>query len=130
MRRSTQWVARKNSNSSQADGDACDSPDSPSGRRAWWCLWGALAVTSAVLESQPGLLGAGLRGDPRLQLAYLDPGAGSFVIQALVAALAGIAVTTKVYWHRIMGFFGRSTPDEGQDDDDARDPRRDPRDED
>jgi len=93
-------------------------------------LWGALAVTSAVLESQPGLLGAGLRGDPRLQLAYLDPGAGSFVIQALVAALAGIAVTTKVYWHRIMGFFGRSSPDEGQDDDDARDPRRDPRDED
>ena len=63
--------------------------------------------------------GSSLRGDPTLQLAYLDPGAGSFVIQALVAMLAGIAVTVKVYWHRIKGFFGFETPD----DDDASESR-------
>lgn len=96
-------------------------PANPAGRRAWWCFWGALALVSAALDSQPGLSGSSLRGDPMVQLAYLDPGAGSFVIQALVAALAGIAVTTKVYWHRIMGFFGRATPSDDDDDDETRD---------
>jgi hypothetical protein len=43
----------------------------------------------------------------RLHLAYLDPGTGSFIIQALIAALAGIAVTSRIYWRKIKGVFGR-----------------------
>ena len=63
---------------------------------------GALELTS----------GSSQRGESGIQLAYLDPGAGSFVIQALVAMVAGIAVTVKVYWHRIKGWFGFEMPDE------------------
>ncbi len=46
-----------------------------------------------------------------MQLAYLDPGAGSFVIQAVVATLAGVAVAIRAYWSRIKGFFGAQTTD-------------------
>ena len=48
-------------------------------------------------------------------MAYLDPGTGSFIIQAVVAAVAGIAVTLRVYWHKIIGFFGSSSSDEEQE---------------
>ena len=33
--------------------------------------------------------------------AYLDPGTGSRIIQALIGALAGTAITLKIYWHKI-----------------------------
>jgi hypothetical protein len=55
-----------------------------------------------------------------LQLAYIDPGAGSFMIQALVAALAGVAVTGRLYWTKIKAMLGIATPDE-DDEDPARD---------
>ena len=38
--------------------------------------------------------------------AYLDPGTGSALIQGLIAAIAAIGVTVKLYWHRIIAFFG------------------------
>jgi hypothetical protein len=50
--------------------------------------------------------------------AYIDPGTGSYVIQLLIAALAGIAVAIKIYWSKIKGFFSRSsseTQDTGSD---------------
>ena len=68
-----------------------------------------------MFESQSGPSGSSASGDPGLRLAYLDPGAGSFVIQALVAALAGIAVTLRVYWQRIRGFLGLATASEDDD---------------
>jgi hypothetical protein len=34
-------------------------------------------------------------------LGYLDPGAGSMILQALAAGIAGLAVTGKLYWGRI-----------------------------
>ena len=125
VNRSVQWIRMKRSQAAGAFpcavGNATEPSDSPpgSGRGAWWCFWGALALASAALESQPGWFGSSLRGDPIVQFAYLDPGAGSFIIQALVAAVAGIAVTMKVYWHRIVGLFGRATPNA---DDEAREP--------
>ena len=33
--------------------------------------------------------------------AYIDPGAGSAAIQILIGALAGIAITLKLYWYKI-----------------------------
>ena len=33
--------------------------------------------------------------------AYLDPGAGSVVIQAIVGALVGVGITLKLYWAKI-----------------------------
>lgn len=38
--------------------------------------------------------------------AYLDPGAGSFILQAIVAGIAGAAVAVSAYWRRIKRFFG------------------------
>jgi hypothetical protein len=38
--------------------------------------------------------------------AYLDPGAGSALLQGLLAAVAAIAVVAKLYWHRLLRFFG------------------------
>ena len=38
--------------------------------------------------------------------AYLDPGTGSALIQGIIAAIAAIGVTVKLYWHRIIDFFG------------------------
>jgi hypothetical protein len=46
-------------------------------------------------------------------LAYVDPGAGSFLLQALVAAMAGIVVAVNAYWRRIRSFLGLGRDDDG-----------------
>lgn len=66
------------------------------------------------------LSGAEPSGD--LRLAYIDPGAGSFLIQALVAAAAGIAVTVRLYWTRLRRLFGFSGPPDPNEDDDLSSP--------
>ena len=40
--------------------------------------------------------------------AYLDPATGSILLQGLLAAIAGIAVTGKLYWGKIKAFFSRA----------------------
>jgi hypothetical protein len=48
--------------------------------------------------------------------AYLDPGTGSIVIQAIVAGFFGALLGVKLFWHKILGFFKRSTNNpEGND---------------
>lgn len=37
--------------------------------------------------------------------AYLDPGSGSFIIQMIIASVAGVAYAMKLYWRKIMAFF-------------------------
>jgi hypothetical protein len=39
--------------------------------------------------------------------AYVDPGSGSFVFQALIGGFLAVAVTFRVFWHRISGVFKR-----------------------
>ena len=39
--------------------------------------------------------------------AYLDPGAGSLILQVLMGGLAGAAVVGKVYWKSLMARCGR-----------------------
>ena len=46
--------------------------------------------------------------------AYIDPGTGSLIIQSILAAIAGIIVAAKYYWHRIITFFGQKQ--DGYDD--------------
>jgi hypothetical protein len=72
--------------------------------------WFALAIATA-LGLLPGLAGASW--SDAQQLAYVDPGAGSFILQALVAAMAGIVVALNVYWRKIKGFlgFGKNSTD-------------------
>jgi hypothetical protein len=38
-------------------------------------------------------------------LAYLDPGSGSLLLQALVGGVAGAAVFAKMYWRRAKRFL-------------------------
>jgi len=42
--------------------------------------------------------------------AYLDPGAGSALIQGILGAVAAIGVALKLYWHRILKFLGLRKP--------------------
>lgn len=42
-----------------------------------------------------------------MDLAYLDPGSGSLIVQAVVGGVAGAAVAAKLYWRRLVGRFRR-----------------------
>ncbi len=47
--------------------------------------------------------------------AYLDPASGSMLLQMIVGGIAGVALAFKLFWHRILGFFGakpKSTDDD------------------
>ena len=39
---------------------------------------------------------------------YLDPGAGSMLLQVIVAVVVGVGATAKIYWRRVAGIFNRS----------------------
>ena len=43
---------------------------------------------------------------PSPAYAYLDPGTGSTLLQGLIALLAGVGVTARMYWARIASAFG------------------------
>jgi hypothetical protein len=58
----------------------------------------------------PGLALAATSAGDQMELAYIDPGTGSFLIQVLIAAVAGAAFTIRHYWQRIKSFF-RGAPD-------------------
>lgn len=62
--------------------------------------------------------GIGAFGLAKSPMMYLDPGSGSFIIQLLIGAGAGILVTVGVFWERIKGFFGRSSDADIDEDDD------------
>ena len=40
--------------------------------------------------------------------AYIDPGLGSMLLQGIIAAIAGLIVTIRLYWHRIQREFNWS----------------------
>jgi hypothetical protein len=39
--------------------------------------------------------------------AYIDPGSGSIIFQAVVGGAMAIGLTVKVFWRRITTFFSR-----------------------
>ncbi len=38
--------------------------------------------------------------------AYLDPASGSMLLQMILGGIAGVALALKLFWHKILGFFG------------------------
>ena len=40
-------------------------------------------------------------------LAYLDAGSGSMILQVIAGGFAAIAVSFKLWWHRVRAFFRR-----------------------
>lgn len=45
-------------------------------------------------------------------LLYVDPGSGSYLIQAIIAAVLGAGFALKTWWWRIKAFFSKKSPDE------------------
>ena len=39
--------------------------------------------------------------------AYVDPGTGSFIFQAVIGGILAATVAIKVFWKRIIGVFSR-----------------------
>jgi len=62
------------------------------------------------LSAMPVFFATLLVSDP--VFAYLDPGTGSILLQGIIAALAAIGVTARLYWHRVLQLFGRRNPEE------------------
>ena len=48
--------------------------------------------------------------------AYLDPGSGSMIFQGIIAGLAMISVTLKMYWHKVRSLFRGSGRHTARDD--------------
>ncbi|HEY4128889.1 MAG TPA: hypothetical protein VGN70_12635 [Gammaproteobacteria bacterium] len=38
--------------------------------------------------------------------AYIDPGSGSMILQGFLAAIAAVALTAKLWWHRLLVLLG------------------------
>lgn len=43
--------------------------------------------------------------------AYLDPTSGSILLQVLLGGIAGGALAVKLFWHKILGWFGAGKRD-------------------
>ena len=54
---------------------------------------------------------------PQTASAYIDPGAGSFVVQAVIAMIAGIAVAGRLYWSKLKGLLGIASSEVEDEDD-------------
>ncbi len=63
--------------------------------------WVALAPGSALGANQ----------SIETKVAYLDPGTGSMILQAIVASIAGAAVAITSYRQKIAAFFRRRSQD-------------------
>jgi len=44
---------------------------------------------------------------PQNTYAYLDPGSGSYLIQIIIASVAGLGYLTKLNWERIKNIFSK-----------------------
>jgi hypothetical protein len=55
-----------------------------------------------------------LLGLPSLALAYIDPSAGSLLLQLILGGVAGGLVALRLSWKRLTGLFrrGRGTAEE------------------
>ena len=49
--------------------------------------------------------------------AYIDPAAGSLLLQAIIAGVAGLALTLKLFWRRLTGLWGpkKGEPEEPEE---------------
>lgn len=78
--------------------------------------WGRGAlVVALVLGTTLYKARTSLQTGDQLNLAYLDPGVGSLMIQALIAGFASAAVAVRIYWKGIKRFLGFRSADAKED---------------
>ena len=75
------------------------------GNQRCLALGSAIATAFAFGPSAAQALAIGAP-EEAAKLAYVDPGSGSFILQALVATLAGAAVVINAYWRKIKQLLG------------------------
>jgi hypothetical protein len=51
-------------------------------------------------------------------LIYLDPGSGSFLIQLIIAALAGLSIAVGANWAKLKRLLGKNKKKTNTDDED------------
>jgi len=51
--------------------------------------------------------------------AYLDPGTGSLILQGLIAGLAMISFTFKMWWYKLTSLFKKTDDSEDKEKDDS-----------
>jgi hypothetical protein len=66
-----------------------------------------MAMRTRITRAAVAIAATALLAPASAHAQYLDPGAGSIIVQAVVAAVFGIGVTVKLYWHRISAFLHR-----------------------
>ena len=47
--------------------------------------------------------------------AYIDPGSGSIIIQAIIGGLAAAGTTITIYWNKIKRFFSKNKKNSDDD---------------
>ena len=47
--------------------------------------------------------------------AYLDPGTGSIILQAILGAIAAGATWCSIYWQKVKNFFSKKTKKNDED---------------
>jgi len=46
-----------------------------------------------------------------VDLAYIDPGSGSYVVEIIIAMVVGLGFGVKMHWRRLVNFFKRKKDD-------------------
>jgi hypothetical protein len=76
-------------------------------KRGGWKLVTALTMLGCFLVTE------------RSAYAYLDPGSGSMLIQMLVAAVAGVLLSARLFWNRlkvgVLSLFSRGNAESDSD---------------
>ena len=67
------------------------------GRTAWFVVLVVLVVMAAEAPAE----------------AYLDPGAGSILLQVLLGGFAAAGVFAKLFWHSLSAPFRKRAPTDG-----------------
>ena len=54
--------------------------------------------------------------NPSSAYAYIDPGAGSIILQVILGGVGALAIILKIFWERIVSIFSfnKDTSDESQ----------------
>jgi hypothetical protein len=53
---------------------------------------------------------------PSAANAYIDPGTGSILLQAIVGSIAAGGAVLGIYWHKVKTFFAKDKAPTGRDD--------------
>jgi hypothetical protein len=54
-----------------------------------------------------------------MEMLYIDPGGGSYLIQVIIAAVLGIAFYFKTGWNWVKSFFVKNKPDKSEEANDS-----------